>query len=150
VPAILPKLQADIVTWAINAFEELQGTVGYITVDFVGSNVYGSESPYERTIGLSYPWAAKEFTAKSRGYYWGNLLSQTHVDILGGLEKVKEAPVEIIQTLRNGGVYLQLNHDINHINLDQLRQLKTFLSPLLPTGDPLEKQSYDALPNFIL
>lgn len=143
-------VQEQIVAWTMSAFVELAGIVGYITTDFVAADVYGSLSPYERAVGLSYPWASREFRTKTRGYYWGNFLHKEHLDTLSGTDNLQNAPVSLIKDIGNSGYYLQLTDDINYIDRDKLSQLKDFFSPLLPKGAPLPPRSVEALPDFIL
>lgn len=80
---INPFIQRQVVELALETFAEVKGVVGYITVDYV-TITGGTSSPYERAVGLSYPWAGRAFRERVRGYYWGNLLSREHVEMLGG------------------------------------------------------------------
>lgn len=144
------SVQAKTVEMALSSFSEVEGVVGYITVDYVAPEVYGSMSPYERTVGLAYPWASIEFGSKVRGYYWGNLLHKNHIDLLGGSELLKAAPVHMANQVDEERYYLQLTDDINDIDRAKLAQLKEFLKPLLPGGYPQSQEYYDSLLDFIL
>jgi hypothetical protein len=132
------EVQAALVNIAKQAFSQLRGVTGYIALDCIGAG--GSASPYEQTIGLSAPGAAVNrhtneqlFLKRTRGYFWGNFLSQTHVDILGGEAMLAQAPVIQVEQVGHG-YYLQLSEDINTIDLTQLRKLKSFLEPVLPVA----------------
>jgi len=144
-----PFIQRQVVELALETFAEVKGVVGYITVDYLAPSPYGTMSPYEWYVGLSYPWAARDFRRKVRGYYWGNLLSKGHIEMLGGEEILSKAPVYLVKRLENG-YYLQLTEDINHIDRSKLAQLKEFLKPLLPEGYPQSPEYYENLPNFLL
>ena len=143
-------VQQTIVDWASTTFQAFEGIAGYITCDYVSANVYGSMSPYEQSVGLSYPWASLEFRTKARGYYWGNLLHASHVELLGGPGRLQEAPVAHVEPLGQNGYYLQLTGDINDIDRARLARLKTFLAPLLPEGYPQSEQYYAGMPDFLL
>lgn len=146
---ISSSIQGQVVELALQTFVEVKGIVGYITVDYLMVSAYGTMSPYERAVGLSYPWAAREFRSKVRGYYWGNLVSKEHIDLLGGEEILSKAPVYLVKKLENG-YYLQLTEDINDIDRERLAQLKGFLGPLLPEGYPQSPEYYENLPDFLL
>lgn len=151
--------QDTLVDIAKQAFAQLQGVTGYITLDCVGARDGGNESPYEQTLGLSAPWAAVNrhtneqlFHKRTRGYFWGNFLSQTHVDILGGEAALAQAPVMLVERVGDG-YYLQLNKDINAIDLTQLRRLKAFLEPVLPVAYGkfnMTPEKLRNLPDFVL
>lgn len=143
-------VQEQAVAWATATFEAVQGIVGYLTLDYVTANVYGSMSPYESTVALSYPWASLAFREHVRGYYWGNLLHAEHVAALGGPAALAAAPVVHRQPLANAGYYLQLTDDLNAIDRGKLAQLKAFVAPLLPHGYPTTPQYLQGLPPFTL
>lgn len=150
-------IQHGIVEHAKRAFERLSGVVGYITVDVV-SGSFGW-SPYERWLGapdgIAYDFHTKErlFYRRTRGYYWGNFLNPSHVDILGGEQALSRAPVALIERLENGW-YLQLTNDINDIDRGPLHELRDFLAPVLPVAHPrYTKRPPDfekTLPPFVL
>lgn len=131
------------------AFLGVQAVTGYLTVDYV-SAAPGSMSPYERTVGLAYPWAAREFRRYLRGYYWGNLLHDSHAERLGGPQILTEAPATKIERPDERGYYLQLSEDINAIEGERLKDLKEFLKPLLPEGYEQSSEYYASLPDFRL
>ena len=156
----IPRVAQDtLVNIAKEAFAQLNGVTGYITVDCVGAREGGNESPYESTLGLSAPWAAFDkykgerlFHKHTRGYFWGNFLSQSHVEILGGERILAQAPVIAVERVGTG-YYLQLTEDINEIDLIQLRKLKTFLEPVLPIAyydTYMTPEKLKNLPDFVL
>lgn len=144
------SIQANLVELMLSLFNKTNGTVGYITVDYVSANVYGSVSPYERAMGLSYPSASRNFRSKVRGYYWGNLLHKNHLDLLGGRSALSSAPVYLVRAIGDNQYYLQLSDNINNIEREELAQLKDFLSPVLPEGYPQPDEYYQSLPDFLL
>jgi hypothetical protein len=150
-------IQHGLVEHAKRAFARLLGVVGYITVDVVSGCF--SWSPYERWLGApdgpAYDFHTKErlFYRRTRGYYWGNFLNSSHVDILGGEQALSKSPVALIERLENGW-YLQLTDDINDIDLGRLHELRDFLAPVLPVAHPrYAKRLPDfekTLPPFVL
>lgn len=141
--------QAKAVALLQETFVQIEGVTGYLTADYV-SAAPGSMSPYERSVGLAYPWAARDFRHYLRGYYWGNLLHDSHVALLGGPDVLAEAPVVKVERVGERGYYLQLSADINEIDRERLRTLKAFLAPLLPEGYEQSPEYYAALPDFQL
>lgn len=140
------ELQRRTVEWLLGSFEDLDGTTGYVTVDFVDA-APGADSPYERAV-LFIP-AERDFRRHLWGYYWGNLLNAEHVKLLGGPDLVRQAPAALVRPVGNGGFYLQLTEDVNDIDLDRLHQLRAFLQPLLPEGSqPIE--AHDGRPPYLL
>ena len=130
-PFIPPSIQSRVVDLAIGTFESVNGVTGYITHDYIGADSFGNDSPYEQWLGHTYRWSSLEFRARTRGYYWGNFLTQRHVDLLGGAKVLENAPVALVKRIRDGW-YLQLTDDINHIDRVRLSALKEFLAPVLP------------------
>jgi len=148
-----PDIQSRVVELALSTFEAVGGVTGYITVDQVGTSGTATDSPYERWIGYSYVWASREYRQRTRGYYWGNFLSQEHVERLGGREAVRQAPVSVIREV-GSGYYLQLTDNVNNIDRDKLQRLKAFLKPVLPQTPPgwhvMTEDSRRRLPDYVL
>jgi len=94
------ELQQRAVEWLLGTFEDLGGTTGYTTVDFIG----GPESPYERAV--LFVTAERDFHRHLWGYYWGNLLNAEHVKLLGGPDAMQQAPVAIVRPVGRSGFYL--------------------------------------------
>lgn len=104
---------------------------GFITIDTMAA--YESASSHERYVGLEYIFASEKFDKYFRGYSWGNYLSRKHVELLGGIEKIKkEAPVYYVKELSDKGAYLQLTEDIDNVSDEDLRKLKRYFQPILP------------------
>lgn len=104
---------------------------GFITVDTMST--YCSFSAHERYIGLGYMTASENFDKYFRGYSWGNYLSKKHVELLGGIDKIKkEAPVYLVKMLSDNGAYLQLTEEVDEVSDEELRKLKKYFQPILP------------------
>lgn len=73
------------------------------------------------------------------GYYWANLLTEEHVALLGGVDRVLlEAPCDVRESVERDAppaVYLQTTADVHDFDDSRLRTLRSYLAPLLP-GDP--------------
>lgn len=143
-------VQQQLIQWARTTFTQHDGVTGYITLDYVTANAYGSMSPYEASVGLSYQWASLAFREKVRGYYFGNLLSASQLELLGGAKSLRQVPAALFVPLGSGGAYLQLGEDINYPDRERLQALKQFLTPLLPKGYPQAPDYYAGLPAFTL
>jgi len=129
------RVPQEVQQFYVEALEKLcvslQGVGGFITVDAIQVN--SADSPHESYVGLSYSWASRQFHRYYRGYFWGNFLSPGHVELLGGPEKVTlEAPVYKARRLDDGGMFLQLTPHLDEVTDDDLRKLKTYLTPILP------------------
>lgn len=127
------NLQTQLVKLLTQAFIQVDGSVGFITVDSVWANLY-STSPYESELLLTPPYPLNYFREKARGYYWGNFLGPNQVWLLGGNAELQKAPVYLAQPLKNGGFYLQLTETLSNKDPLQLQELKKFLTPILPTS----------------
>ena len=72
---------------------------------------------------------------KLRGYFWGNVLSEKHIERLGGIEKIQEeAPCYLVEKLDRGGrqrVYLQATERLGEFTEEKRMELKKYLEPLL-------------------
>lgn len=146
---LTPEWQSMLVEWACGLFASQRGLVGYITLDAVMADVYGGQSPYERATQLDYHSAESHFDKKVRGYYWGNLLNEAHVELLGGANVLARSPVHEVRSLPNGGYYLQATPTIDEMPPKTRQMLRQFLSPLLPRGHrPLE--AYKGPPYYAL
>lgn len=108
---------------------------GLITLDFVGKP-YRCETGHERYTSITYKKSIMKCDKYFRGYQWGNILSEKHIEILGGKEKVqKEAPVFRTIPLNDGSMFLQLTEDVNNVTDDDLRRLKNYFKPILYMPD---------------
>jgi hypothetical protein len=103
-------------------------STGYITLD-------ASPDPYERRYGLNGTHARRSSGTRLRGYYWANILSERHIQALGGMDEIRtQAPCHIVEDLSDGRetlAYLQLTPDLNRFDDEKLRALRDYLSLLL-------------------
>jgi Protein of unknown function (DUF3396) len=116
------------------AARALRASTGYLTHD---SHVTGLQSSYEDRLGLQEGQAMVDRYA--RGYYWLTILGATQIERLGGADAVKEtAPCHAVHPIGTDPaiLMLQLTPRIDRISEDELRGLRTFLSPVLRKGRP--------------
>lgn len=67
-----------------------------------------------------------------RGYFWGNLLSEKHIETLGGFENIaKNAPCCQVTKVGEKNVFLQLTPSILDFSDEALSKLKDYFSPIL-------------------
>ena len=67
-----------------------------------------------------------------RGYFWGNLLSEKHIETLGGFESVvKNAPCCQVSKVGEKNVFLQLTPSILDFSDEALTKLKDYFRPIL-------------------
>jgi hypothetical protein len=129
-PAALPERQARVVRLAKELATEVEAATGLITLD----RVTGGDSPYERAITADSTETRRRARELVHGYYWGTFLSETHVERLGGVARVRaEAPVALVEQL-DQLTYLQLTERVDDTPESSLRALRAFLEPLLPPG----------------
>ena len=113
---------------------QTQPVYGAITYDFG----QGRQLPWEMWYGRDRGWELADQIA--RGYYWANLLSQIHLDALGGLAQVvtdaDHAGMETI-VLREEPTrqlaWIRMPWLIDKVSDEHLAAMKTLLSPALPT-----------------
>lgn len=133
----LQTYQRDLVEVITSAATTFEAATGYLTLD-------RDVAAYEQWVGRDEVTALIECRRWLRGYYWGNILSGEHIRALGGLERVlDDAPCAVKRDLTAGEnhmVYLQLTEDLDHFDDDELRALRDFLAPVLPSG--VAKGSY--------
>jgi hypothetical protein len=122
-----PPLQHALVEHTLAVASAINAATGFITLDY-------SFEAYERWHGLNSLDVSLQSAHMLLGYYWGNVLSAGHVERLGGWERIRdEAPVfraELVDPERMV-VYLQVIEDIEQMSDADLRELKTYLAPLL-------------------
>ncbi|MBE5780818.1 MAG: hypothetical protein E7328_03225 [Clostridiales bacterium] len=92
-------------------------------------------TPMEQRAAIHYSEYSEKFAHKLRGYGVWNLLTQGHIELLGGKERVKQdAPcVQVLETEINGksALYLQLTEDIWQEDIEKKFVLKQYLETLL-------------------
>lgn len=129
------NLQAFCVKALKKLDKHLNGVGGLLTID--NMNI-GSSTAHESYVGVPYSLSSRNLNKWYRGYFWGNFLSFDHVNLLGGFQLIEQkAPVYKVEKLESGGVYLQLTENIDNFSDRELKQLKQFLKPILPS-----KQGY--------
>jgi hypothetical protein len=123
--------------WLLSEAVAVSASYGYATFDY---DPPSGQSPYEIWAGLAQAQTLGDVATQVRGYYWGNLLTRGHPAKLGGADRTRmEAPVAIVETVELGsetGLYLQLTEHESEVTDQGLRQLRRFLSPLLPAARP--------------
>jgi hypothetical protein len=106
----------------------VRASTGYITLD-------ASPDPYERRYGLNGTQGRRSSGARLRGYYWANILSERHIQALGGMDEIRtKAPCHVVEDLSDGRetlAYLQLTPNLNRFDDEKLRALRDYLSTLL-------------------
>jgi hypothetical protein len=115
---------------------KLRAAYGYMTLDHAGPDA----TPYENRWHIDWYEGAASSASKVRGYYWGNILSEAHIDRLGGMNEIStSAPCFLVEDLTVDGrklAYLQLTSSLDEFSDGQLLKLREYLGPLLPSGLP--------------
>lgn len=121
----------------INVFKELNGVVGYINMGLPHATLAPNATSFEGLQGYYFTEYSHMFGNNARGYFWGNILTEKHIERLGGIGVIKEkAPCFFVDDFVLGdgrkAVYFQLTEDINLYTDEQLKNLRDFLKPILP------------------
>jgi hypothetical protein len=154
IPQTIQDKLVDAFTYV---FERVGGIIGMLSLDEFGCG--GAYDPgrtgLEFMQDLDHSDHSKNFTDTLRGYFWGNILTESHIKKLGGLDHIKSnAPCHKVRELNindRQAVYLQLTPDINDYSDDVLRQLKNFFLPALPIDNVAEvrDQKWARIVDFI-
>ncbi|MCL4872239.1 MAG: hypothetical protein KJ063_25040 [Anaerolineae bacterium] len=139
-------LQDVVVSVAKEIFTAVHACTGYITLD--SAVISGYSSPYETHFRSEPPFARKKAEIETRGYYWGNFLTDKHLERMGGLERLKKIPVDQIEQLSHG-YYVQLTPDMSNIPFQSLSATAHLFMPVLPIGILPERQQ-QGLYKFVL
>jgi len=127
-----PRFQEQLIGHMIAAAEVTGASTGFISSDEPGP----AETSYELQIDRDQDLGLAESDRWLRGVFWCTLLSQGHLDALGGIERVeREAPVARTRRLRgrNGPLLLlQASDDLDGFDAATLAPLREFLAPVLP------------------
>jgi len=130
------EIQNRIVNLFKELFTAVNGTTGYLSYEYYYARWSPQASLLEGLLDLDYDFHSHNFKELARGYYWGNIISEGHIEKLGGLDFIKkQAPcykVEEIKFNNKKNLYLQLTPDINNYSDDALKELKKFSKPILP------------------
>lgn len=94
------------------------------------------------------------------GYFWGNVLTQKHLEKIGGFESIKEQGFYKVEKW-NDDVYIQLSENILDYTILDATKIRKFLLPIFPpkedkkysiysTADDLTKAQQSGVENFML
>jgi hypothetical protein len=114
---------------------------------FIDIGSFGETTEYERVFGFNrnaVDDALIYCDQYVRGWFWGNVLSEQHIEKLGGIERIlEEAPFEIIKPLKtsDGGdlVYLQLTDDVLSQTEADKQKAFDYLRPLFYSKEVIFK-----------
>lgn len=145
---VTAEWQTRTVDLLLELTQRLDAACGFLTLETMNISPSTVGTPYEylvNTLGdQQFPLLATRF----RGYFWGNILGPGQIEGLGGLDAVlagAPCPVRPFPGPEGPWVYLQVSPDINQYSDDQLRRLRDYLAPILPTGERLYPQAYGRL-----
>jgi hypothetical protein len=129
----LVALQETAVAMSKQIFVTTNACTGYISYDnyFYG----GTDSPYEMVIRCAPGMNMPKCRTQTRGYYWGNFLTDAHLEPIGGLERLQQVPVHHIEHLPNG-YYVQLSENMTDIPRPVLEEIAHLFAPILPQPNP--------------
>lgn len=121
------------------AFADLNSVSGYITFEKITAKLIPQESSLESILRLYWSIHSINFDKIARGYFWGNLISEKHIEKLNDIEVIlREAPCcvkEVVEFDNRKAIYLQLTPDINQYSDEKLAELKKYMFPVLPEED---------------
>jgi len=94
------------------------------------------------------------------GYFWGNVLTQKHLEKIGGFERIKEQGFYKVEKW-NDDVYIQLCENIFDYTISDATKIREFLLPIFPpkedkqysiysSVDELTKAQQSGIENFML
>jgi hypothetical protein len=130
--------QSNIIKFYMDTFKILNGIVGYINITSGHASLYPNPSEYECSLRHgSTDYLAESFDQRCRGFHWSNILTEGHINKLGGIELIKEkSPCFLNEefTMDNGSkaLFMQLTEDINSVSEQEFIRLKEYLEPILP------------------
>lgn len=111
--------------------QEIDVVTGFITHDRYwpeGISVTAHERYTRHCLSPDNSWLKHLF----RGYFWGNLLSEKHIETLGGFESiVRNAPCCQVSIVGEKNVFLQLTPSILDFSDEALTKLKDYFRPIL-------------------
>jgi hypothetical protein len=106
---------------------------GYVHLDSI-------PDPYSAVMTETSRLSTDGFDAEVHGYYWAVLLTDGHLERLGGVSKVlREAPCQRVERLELGdrrGLLCVLTESPTELDPERLVAWRTFLSPTLRCGYP--------------
>lgn len=110
---------------------------GFLTIEPYAVDPSLAPTPYEQWVRCPLDQPV-QLERMARGYFWGNVLGPKHIQALGGLDHIlASAPcsVSLFPATNGPWVYLQISPDINDFGDEALRELRSFLARILPTGE---------------
>ncbi len=133
-----------------------------------GSNSFISRGTYTPTLKImngaqfirTYYTMNEKWDEYVCGYFWGNVLSQKHLEKLGGFESIKEQGFYKVEKW-NDDVYIQLSENIFDYTISDATKIREFLLPIFPpkkdkqysiysSVDELSKAQRSGIQNFML
>ena len=114
-----------------------------------GVNSFISRGTYTASLRImngaplirSYYVMNKKWDEYACGYFWGNVLTQKHLDKLGGFEKIKKQGFYKVEKW-NDDVYIQLSEYIFDYSISEARKIREFLLPIFPPKEDKECSIY--------
>jgi hypothetical protein len=133
-----PALQGRLLDHLAAAAETLDATTGFITSD---NDTRDALTVYENEMRMMHGEGLVTSDRLLRGVFWCTLLSQRHLDALGGIGRVEhEAPAAQTRRLQSHSgrlLLLQTSDDLASFDPEELAPLREFLAPVLPPRRPL-------------
>ncbi len=120
----------------------IKPVTGYITMGVTRPGASPNSSVLENMLGLRYVPQSRLFPNLLRGYHWGNILSEGHIQELGGLNKIIDDAQGKVTKLSPELIYFEMDSDINFIFDDSLRAMKEYFKPILPSDTLQSKIKY--------
>ena len=120
-------------------FVSFDGIYGYL--DYIyGVSIAAIINPTEYEIVNKINYAnqnSQKYDHLARGYYWGNILTEKHIEALGGEEAfAANVPHHILEKLpmKDGRLayYIQLTPNVFFFEPEKYLALKDYLKPILP------------------
>ena len=138
------EIRDGLIGFAKETARWFSAAYGFISLNDVGLD----ETPYEGEMERIGDEGLRECRELARGYFWGNFLSEQHIDRLGGMERIRrDAPSFLVEELSLGHdalIYLQATERPDASN-EALETLGEFLKPILPTQKTVREWDPDLL-----
>jgi hypothetical protein len=111
---------------------------GYVHVDSIAD-------PYTEVVTSRSRLGDDDFQKDVHGYYWAVLLTERHIEVLGGTHRIKsQAPCAIVEEMSDGGrpaVLCVLTQSPQLLEEEGVLEWREFLQPLLRAGYPVADPS---------
>jgi len=134
---VIPKeIQDKVVNLVKLIFRTINGVNAYITLSERTARMCPQTTKFEESIERYYGPDIEDIDGVIRGYFWGNILSEIHIEALGGIQKIKaNSPFNFVEELTFGNrkaVYLQATTDISRFLQEDIERIKEFFIPITP------------------